>query len=427
MKKAGIDPAPRRSGPTWRQFLTAQAKTMPASDFFTVDTAPAENVVRAGQSAWRVPAVEGSRGAAGWPFMLLRLTYLAVTNAFAALRLLPMSDRDKDVEILALRHQITVLERQLGGERVRLAPEDRAFLAALLTSLPREVLGRVRLLVRPDTVLRWHRDLVKRRHARTCRPKRAGRPPTVRSIRVLILRLVSENPSWGYRRVHGELSSLGIKVAPSTVWEILKREGIDPAPERASTTWADFLRSQADALLGCDFIETVTLNGQRQYILAVVEHATRRVRVLGTTAHPTAAWVAQAIKNLVMDLQDADARARFLIRDRDGRFPTLMDEILADAGVQTVLTGVRIPRMNAIMERWVQSCRHELLDRCLLWNQRHLHHALREYEDYYNRHRAHQALAQAAPLRASPHSDHRSWTASRPHRTPARPARRSPA
>ncbi|MEU0568584.1 hypothetical protein ABZ297_24840 [Nonomuraea sp. NPDC005983] len=194
--------------------------------------------------------------------------------------------------------------------------------------------------------------------------------------------------------MHGELATLGIKVAPSTVWEILKQEGLDPAPQRASTTWADFLRSQADALLACDFIETVTLNGQRQYIPAVIEHAGRRIRVLGTTAHPTAGWVIQAIRNLVMDLEDANCRARLLIRDRDGKFPARMDGILADAGIQTVLTGIRMPRMNSM-----QSCRHELLDRCLLWNERHLRHALREYELFYNRHRAHQSLAQAAPLR----------------------------
>jgi transposase len=335
--------------------------------------------------------------------VLLRLTYLTVTNAFAALRLLPMGDRDKDVEILVLRHQITVLERQLGADtKVRFAPEDRAFLAALLTSLPRKVLRRLRLLVRPDTVLRWHRDLMRRRHARTCRPKRPGRPPTVRSIRALILRLVRENPGWGYRRVHGELTMLGIKVAPSTVWEILKQEGLDPAPERASTTWADFLRSQADALLACDFIETITLNGQRQYILAVIEHTTRRIRVLGTTAHPSADWVTQAIRNLVMDLDDAGCRARYLIRDRDGKFPALMDEILAEAGIETVISGIRMLRMNSIMERWVQSCRHELLDRCLVWNEHHLRHALREYERFYNQHRAHQALDQAAPLHTGP-------------------------
>jgi putative transposase len=332
--------------------------------------------------------------------VLLRLAYLTVTNAFAALRLLPMSDHDKDAEILALRHQIMVLERQLGADRVKFASEDRAFLAALLAPLSREVLRRIRLLVQPDTVLRWHRDLMKQRHARTCLPKRPGRPPTVRSIRLLVLRLARENPSWGYRRVHGELTTLGIKVAASTIWEILQAEGINPAPDRTATTWADFLRFQADALLACDFIETVTLTGQRQYILAVIEHATRRVRILGTTAYPTANWVAQAARNLVMDIEEAKATVTYLIRDRDAKYPALFDQILSDAGIQTVLTGVRMPRMNAIMERWVQTCRHELLDRTLIWNERHLLHALRQFELHHNAYRPHQAMNQAAPLRA---------------------------
>jgi transposase len=142
-----------------------------------------------------------------------------------------------------------VLERQLGKQKVRFTPSDRAFLAALLHRLPPEVFRRLRLLVRPDTILRWHRDLISRRHAARSTPKRPGRPPTVSSIRVLVLRLVRENPGWGYRRVHGELLVLGVKVAASTVWEILKEAGVDPAPERASSTWAGFLRSQADALL----------------------------------------------------------------------------------------------------------------------------------------------------------------------------------
>jgi putative transposase len=218
--------------------------------------------------------------------VLLRLAYLSVTNAFALLRLLPMSDRDKDMEILALRHQITVLERQLGKTRPRFCPGDRAFLAALLHRLPRDVLGRFRLLVRPETVLRWHRDVLARRHAARSRPRRPGRPRTVRSVRQLVLRLAGENPCWGYRRIHGELLVLGIKIAASTVWEILQQAGIDPAPERTSTTWADFLRSQAGALLACDFFETVTLSGARIYVLAVIEHASRRIRILGATPHP---------------------------------------------------------------------------------------------------------------------------------------------
>ncbi len=224
----------------------------------------------------------------------------------------------------------------------------------------------------------------------------------MRSIRILVLRLVRENPSWGYRRIHGELATLGIKVAASTVWEILRAEGIDPAPHGSTSTWADFLRGQAHALLAVDFIETVTLTGQRQYILAVIEHATRRMRVLGATAHPTAAWVTQAARNLVMDLDDAGVQARYLLRDRDAKFPALFDRILADAGIDIVLSGVRVPHMNSIMERWVRTCRRELLDRTLIWNESHLRHCLHQFELHYNEHRAHQALRQAAPLRPVP-------------------------
>src|SRR6266508_4172979 len=190
-----------------------------------------------------------------------------------------MSDIDKDIEILALRHQLAVLRRQVG--RPRLTPPDRAFLAALLHRLPRSRLQQLRLIVSPDTVLRWHRDLLRRRHPRQSRPKRPGRPPTVRSIKALVLRLARENPSWGYRRVHGEMAALGVKVAPSTVWEILKAGGIQPAPGRVSQSWAAFWRGQAQAILAADFFETRTVTGARLYILAVIEHRTRRVRVLG--------------------------------------------------------------------------------------------------------------------------------------------------
>jgi putative transposase len=212
-----------------------------------------------------------------------------------------------------------------------------------------------------------------------------------------VLRLGRENPSWGYRRVHGELLVLGVKVAASTVWEILRETGIDPAPERSSSTWGDFLRSQADALLACDFFETVTLTGVRLYVFAAIEHANRRVRILGAIAHPFASWVVQAAKNLVMDLEDAGCRARFMIRDRDGKFPALFDAVLKDAAIEVVLSGVQMPRMNSIMERWVQTCRRELLDRTLIWDQRHLLHALREFEFFYNEHRPHQGIANARP------------------------------
>jgi hypothetical protein len=275
--------------------------------------------------------------------VLLRLTYLGVTNAFALLRLLPISDHDKDAEILVLRHQITVLQRQLAPDKPRFAAADRAFLAALLHRLPRPTLRSLRLLVRPDTIRRWHRELLARRHA-----------------------------------------------------------GIDPSPDRAATTWADFLRSQADALLACDFFETHTLSGASMYVFAAIEHTHRKIRILGATAHPTAAWVTQAARNLTMDLENIGSRARFMIRDRDSKFGGGFDAVLADAGIRVVLTGVQMPRMNAITERRIQTCRRELLDRTLIWNQRHLIHALREFERFYNTHQPHQGIHNDRPLRTLP-------------------------
>jgi transposase InsO family protein len=186
------------------------------------------------------------------------------------------------------------------------------------------------------------------------------------------------------------------------VWQILTDAGIDPAPQRTSDAWATFLRSQAQVILAADFFETVTLRGTRLYVLAVIEHATRRIRILGATAHPTAAWVTQAVRNLAMDLQDAGCRARYLIRDRDAKYPALLDAVLADTGMEVVLSGVRMPRMNAIMERWIQTCRHELLDRVLIFNQRHLLHALHEYERHYNSHRPHRGISNARPLHPLP-------------------------
>lgn len=197
-------------------------------------------------------------GESCWWIVLLRLPYLAVSSVFAFLRLLPMSAVDKDIEILTLRHQLAVLQRQI--DRPCITPADRAFLAALLHRLPRPKLRQLHLIVSPETVLRWHRDLMRRRHADASRRKRSGRPPTRRSIQILVLRLARENSSWGYRRIHGELAVLGIKVAPSTVWEIIRAHGIEPAPERDRQTWAAFLRGQAHAILACDFFTVTTLN-----------------------------------------------------------------------------------------------------------------------------------------------------------------------
>ncbi|HEV7935065.1 MAG TPA: integrase core domain-containing protein [Actinomadura sp.] len=215
------------------------------------------------------------------------------------------------------------------------------------------------------------------------------------------MRLARENSSWGYRRIHGELTTLAIKIAPSTVWEILETHGIEPAPQRDRQTWAAFLRSQAHAILACDFFTATTLNGATYYVFAVIEHASRRIRILGLTAHPTAEWTTQATRNLIMDLHDADTTVKYLIRDRDSKYTRTFDAAFKAEGIGVMTTGIRVPRMNSITERWIQTCRHELLDRTLIWNQTHLLHALREFEAYYNQHRHHRTL-NSAPLRPAP-------------------------
>ena len=208
----------------------------------------------------------------------------------------------------------------------------------------------------------------------------------------LVLRLARESESWGYRRIHGELAGLGIIVAPSTVWQILKDAGIDPAPHRDGPGRAEFLQSQAQGILALYFFTADLLNGTKVYILAVIDHGSRRVRVLGATEHPVQSWVIQQARNLLMDLEDAGARAKFVLHDRDASFTQAFDAVFQAAGIRVIRSAVQAPRMNSVIERWVGSCRRELLDRTLIWNQRHLMMVLREYEDFYNSHRPHRAL-----------------------------------
>jgi putative transposase len=259
------------------------------------------------------------------------------------------------------------------------------------------------LIVTPGTLLRWHRDLVRRHRARRSQRRGAGRPPTHRRIQSLVLRLAKENSSWSYRRIHGELAALGIRVAPSTVWEILQRAGIDPAPRRdAGPGWTEFLRCQAEMTLAADFVVVDLLDGTKAYVLAVIEHADRRVRILGATAHPATDWAVQQTRNLVTDLEDAAVSAKFLIHDRDASFNVAFDQVLADAGIEVIRSAVRAPRMNSIMERWFRSPRAELTDRTLICNIPHPLRLLHDYEAFHNEHRPHRALTQATPLRPLP-------------------------
>src|SRR6266498_2111460 len=333
--------------------------------------------------------------------MCLRFVFLLITRVTMWLRLSRRGEAWKIAEILILRHQLAVLQRHQ-THRPNLTWADRALLAALLGVIPKARRSGLRLLVTPDTILRWHRDIIRRRRAARSMRGRTGRPAARTNIRALALRLARENPGWGYRRIHGELAGLGVKVAASTVWEILKANGIDPAPRRTGPTWSQFLRSQADAILACDFFTADLLDGTQAYVPAVIEHATRRIRILGVTLHPTGEWTTQQARNLVMDLGERTRQAKFMIRDRGPNFTAAFDAVLADAGIRTVLCNVQTPRMNAIAERWIGGCRRELLDRTLIWNQAHLRRVLHQYETHHNQHRPHRSLNAAAPLKPLP-------------------------
>jgi transposase len=333
--------------------------------------------------------------------MGLRFVFLVITRVAAGLRLSRREETWKTAEILILRHQLAVLQRRQ-TRRPKLNWADRALLATLLGVLPKARRQELRLLVTPDTILRWHRDIIRRRWAARSMRGRTGRPATRRNIQALVRRLARENPDWGYRRIHGEMAGLGVKVSASTVWEILKASGIDPGRRQTGLTWSQFLRSQAGAIVACDFFTAGLLDGTQAYVLAVIEHATRRIRILGITLHPTGEWTAQQARNLLMDLDEQAHRVKFMIRDRGSNFTAAFNAVLADADIRTVLCNIQTPRMNAITERWIGGCRREFLDRTLIWNTAHLRRILRQYETHHNQHRPHRSLHGAALLKPLP-------------------------
>jgi len=327
----------------------------------------------------------------------LKLIYLMFAKLLGWMVLRARSETTKKIEILVLRHQLAVLQRRT--PRPRVSWTDRAVIAALARLLP--VRRRLGLLVTPATILRWHRALVARRW--TSPPVQPGRPAIPAAVRALVIRLATQNPTWGYRRIHGELTGLGYRIGACTIWKILHTAGIDPSPRRAGQTWTPFLRAQAHAILACDLFHLDTITLRRLYVFFVIEHANRRVHILGVTAHPTGTWLTQQARNLLMDLDDAARRFRFLIRDRDAKFTAASDAVFAAIDIRIIKTPVRAPRANAIAERFVGSLRRELLDRMLIINRRHATTVLREYESHYNHHRPHRTLGQASPLRPLPH------------------------
>ena len=248
----------------------------------------------------------------------------------------------------------------------------------------------------PATLLAWHRKLAARKYD-TSKRRKPGRPPTARSIAHLTIRLAHENPLWGYRRIHGELTKLGLTIAPSTIYEILRAAGIDPAPRRNSPTWRQFLHAQAAGILAVDFLHVDTVALTRLYVLVFIEHGTRRMHIGGITAHPTGDWTVQQARNLALDLGDRSADFRFLIRDRGSNFTASFDAVFQATETTILRTAVQAPRMNAICERLIGTLRRELLDRTLILNQVHLRAILAEYQEHYNTARPHQGLHQRVP------------------------------
>jgi transposase InsO family protein len=321
--------------------------------------------------------------------MLLSFCYLAFSTL---LRLLASRRRDafaKDLELLVLRHQLAVLRRQAG--RPKLRPADRALLAALARLLPHP--RRHGLLITPQTMLRWHRELV--RHKWTQQARGPGRPPVEPRVHELVLRLARENPRWGYPRIAGELLKLGLTVSPSTVRRILLAAGLTPAPRRSGPTWQQFLRQQAASVLACDFFTVETITLRRYYVLFFIELGSRRVHLAGCTTNPAGAWVAQQARNL--SFTGLLERTRFLIHDRDSKFTAAFDEVFRNEGITVIHTPVRAPRANAHAERFVRTVRGECLDWLLILGRRHLERTLRVFVDHYNRERPHRALRLQPP------------------------------
>jgi transposase InsO family protein len=323
--------------------------------------------------------------------MVWSLLYTLTRHALGLAALRVRGESAKDVELMVLRHEVMVLRRQVS--RPALQPADRMLLAALSRRLPRARWDV--FFVTPATVLRWHRELVARRW--TFPQRRQGRPSVRRQLRALVLRLAAENPTWGHRRIQGELVGLGYAIAPSTVWSILNRAGVDPAPRRTSLTWRDFLRAQVATVLACDFFTVDTVALQRIYVLFVIELDTRRVHLLGVTKHPTGHWVTQQARNLLIDLDERSARFRFLIRDRDTKFVESFDRVFTTAGMEILRTPPRAPRANAICERWIGSARRECTDRLLRLGEAHLRAVLTAYVRHYNGHRPHWSRDQRPP------------------------------
>jgi transposase InsO family protein len=318
--------------------------------------------------------------------LIVSVVYLILCRLLELVVLLGRRERSKELEILVLRHELSILRRQV--RQPRFEPRDRLLLAALIGVLPRRSWST--FLVRPETLLHWHRRLVARQW--TYPHRKPGRPAIDSDVRDLIVRLARENPSWGYLRIVGELRKLGIAVSTTSVRNILSKARLPPAPVCDRQSWRRFLRAHSESILGCDFFTVDTIWMRRIYVLAFLSIGSRRIEYVACTSKPNTAWMMQQARNLLMELDDHDRQVRFLIHDRDAKFPRGFDALLESETIKVIRTPVRAPNANAFMERWVGSVRRECLDRMLIVGRRQLEHVLRVYIRHYNHARPHRAL-----------------------------------
>ena len=290
-------------------------------------------------------------------------------------------------EVLALRRQVQVLERQIA--RVRWTAGDRMVMAALRDRIPKAAWPG--LLVKPETVLGWHRALVRRKWAAYRGRPRRGRPPLAEDCRALIIRIAKENPGFGYFRLRGELLKLGHTVAATTIRSVLIAAGIPPAPRRSGLSWKKFLKAHATSLIAADFLCVDTVFFKRLYVLFFIHMASRRILAASCTAEPTEAWVTQQARQLCWKLEDEDIKLGYVIHDRDKKFAPKADTVFRSTGARVIVTPLMAPLANSVAERWVGSCRREALDWMLILNQRHLEVVVREYCQHYNDERPHRS------------------------------------
>ena len=320
-------------------------------------------------------------------------------DVFATLK---VAQDEKDLEIIMLRQQVRILQRTISSSP-RISKPEKLILTAIANQMKQSTTGfhnrlqHCLLVFKPDTLLKWHRELVKRKWTFR-RRKQGGRPRIDPELEVLIVRIAQENTRWGYNRIHGELVKLGFDLDSKTVRNVLKRNGIPPAPKRRRSTWRTFLCHYKEQLLACDFFTVETIFLKRLYVLFFIELDMRRVHFAGITSNPNSFWTTQQARQIIWKLEEKQRAFRFLIHDRDTKFTRSFDNVFRSVGMDIVRTPFRAPQANAYAERWIRSARQECLDHILILNERHLHHVLAEYVAFYNGSRPHQGINQQTPI-----------------------------